>query len=39
MPRGLLAIVGAISVLSVMLALGGCSVGPKFVKPEATVNE
>ena len=28
---------GAASLLGILLALGGCSVGPKFTKPEAAV--
>ncbi len=30
---------GAVSLLSVILALSGCTVGPDFVRPEAKVNE
>jgi NodT family efflux transporter outer membrane factor (OMF) lipoprotein len=36
--RGLLAIVGAGSLLSLIFALSGCAVGPNFAKPEAKVN-
>ena len=39
MSRGPLAIAGAVSLLSMVLALSGCAVGPDFVKPEAKVDE
>ena len=38
MSRVALAIVGAVSLLNVVL-LSGCNVGPDFVKPETNVNE
>ncbi|HEY7679537.1 MAG TPA: hypothetical protein VIC04_03395, partial [Terriglobia bacterium] len=30
---------GAVTLLSMVLALSGCTVGPDFVRPEAKVNE
>ena len=38
MSKGLLITAGAVSLLSLMLAISGCAVGPDFVKPEAKVN-
>jgi NodT family efflux transporter outer membrane factor (OMF) lipoprotein len=34
-----LAFAGAVSLLSLVLVLGGCAVGPDFVKPEASLQE
>jgi NodT family efflux transporter outer membrane factor (OMF) lipoprotein len=39
MSRGLPAVVGVGLLLGMVLALGACAVGPKFVKPEAAVTE
>ncbi len=39
MSREPLAVAGAISLLSTVLALGGCTVGPDFVRPEAALQE
>lgn len=38
-PRGHLAIASAIALGSMILALGGCAVGPDFVTPQAEVND
>jgi len=37
--RESLAIAGAVSLLSMLLAISGCAVGPNFVKPEAKLKE
>jgi len=39
MSRGLLGIAGTVSLLSMVLGFGGCTVGPDFVKPEVKLNE
>ena len=39
MSRGPLAIAGAVSLLSMVLAFSGCAVGPDFAKPEAKVKK
>ncbi len=39
MHRGPLAIVSAVLLLSVVLVLSGCAVGPDYAKPEKKVNE
>jgi len=39
MSREPLAIACVVSLLSMVLALGGCTVGPNFVRPEAALNE
>jgi len=39
MYRGPLAIAGAVLLLSVVLVLSGCAVGPDYAKPETKVNE
>ncbi len=38
-PRRLPGLVRVASAFGVMLALGGCAVGPKFTKPEAAISE
>ena len=39
MSRDSLAIVGVVSLLSLVVALSGCTAGPNFVKPEAKLQE